>query len=139
MPIRNYTTGVSPERSATEITRALVKAGARGIAQEYDDTGHTIALEFAVPMAGAMLHYSLPVRSSEVHKVLQRQRVESRYQTVEHAERVTWRILRDWVLAQLAVIETGMVDLSEVMFPYMRTDTGDTAYARWLSQRMIEG
>ncbi|WP_189339127.1 hypothetical protein [Williamsia muralis] len=39
-----------------------------------------------------------------------------KYQTPEHALRVAWRITKDWVEAQLAIIETQMVTPAQV-FP----------------------
>ena len=35
------------------------------------------------------------------------------------ASRVAWRILKDWVKAQMAILETEMVDLQEIFLPYM--------------------
>lgn len=52
-------------------------------------------------------------------ETLKRDRVEKRYLTLEQANRVAWRIAHDWLRAQLAIIDAGMVTLPEVMFPYL--------------------
>ena len=39
--------------------------------------------------------------------------------TVEHAERVAWRIVKDWLEAQLAMIEADLVGLDEVLLPFL--------------------
>lgn len=136
MPLKDYTTSVSVHKSVGEITAVLVKSGARGIGQEYDEDGRLIGVEFVVTHHGLMLRYALPVRTEAVLAVLTGQRVEQRYRTPEQAERVAWRILRDWLIAQLAIIETGMVEFPEVMFPYMRTDGADgTVYQQWISSQ----
>lgn len=141
MPLANYTSTVAVSKSLAEITKALVRGGARGIAQEYGDmSGNVTALEFAIPMPGQhgqvhVLRYVLPLRPDEVRTVLTKQRVEARYLTPEHVERVTWRVLRDWVLAQVTMIESGMLTLPEVMFPYMRASDGDTVYQNWISSQ----
>lgn len=136
MPLKDYTTSVSVHKSVGEITAVLVKSGARGIGQEYDEDGRLIGVEFVVTHHGLMLRYALPVRTEAVLAVLTSQRVEQRYRTPEQAERVAWRILRDWLIAQLAIIETGMVEFPEVMFPYMRTDGADgTVYQQWISSQ----
>lgn len=141
MPLANYTSTVSPTKSLGEITKALVGAGARGIAQEYGGRdGSVTAVEFAIPMAGRheqahLLHFRLPLRPAEVRRVLTEQRVKAQYLSPEHVERVTWRVLRDWVLAQVAMIESGMLTLPEVMFPYMRAEDGDTVYQHWISSQ----
>lgn len=46
----------------------------------------------------------------------------------EQAERVVWRITRDWVRAQLAIIEAGMARLEQVMLPYAVTPSGRTLF-----------
>lgn len=38
---------------------------------------------------------------------------------MEQAHRTAWRIVKEWVVAQMALIETGMVDMEEVFLPYM--------------------
>ena len=32
---------------------------------------------------------------------------------------MAWRIIKDWVEAQMALLATGMVDLEEIFLPYM--------------------
>lgn len=137
MPLKDYTTVVTVHRSIGEITEALVKAGARGIGQEYDDDGHVAGLEFAIPVAGDMLRYALPVRAAAVAEVLTRQKVSPKYRERDHVERVAWRIMRDWVLAQLAIIETQMVTLPQVMLPYMRIDGDTTVYEKFAETRAL--
>lgn len=136
MPLKDYSTTVPVHRSIGEITEALVKAGARGVAQGYSAEGHVTGLEFAIPMPGGMAHYQLPVSADAVGKTLAKQKVQARFQAWEHVERVAWRIMRDWVLAQLAIIETQMVSLPQVMLPYLRTESGETVFERWESRQL---
>jgi hypothetical protein len=44
------------------------------------------------------------------------------------AERVSWRILKDWVEAQLALIESGQAEMGQVFMPYAMNDQGRTMY-----------
>ena len=37
------------------------------------------------------------------------------------ANRTAWRIIKEWILAQMALIETEMVTVEEVCLPYMLT------------------
>ena len=51
--------------------------------------------------------------------------------TEEQAEKVAWRILKDWVDAQMALIEIEMVKMEEVFLPYTIIDNfGTTVYER---------
>lgn len=137
MPLLNYTTKVAVGRTLQEITTKLVKAGARGVATEFDTHGRLVGVDFAIPVGGDTLHYTLPCRAAAVREVLKRQRVEARYLTAEHVERGAWRILGDWVAAQLAIIETEMVSLPQVMLPYMRTEDGSTVFERFETTRAL--
>ena len=49
---------------------------------------------------------------------------ESRHQ---QAIRTSWRILKDWVEVQMALLETGMVTMDEIFLPY-RLSGGQTFY-----------
>ncbi len=47
----------------------------------------------------------------------------------EQAGRVAWRIIKDWVDAQMAIVETEMVTIEQVFLPYMlMKDSGYTLY-----------
>jgi YD repeat-containing protein len=137
MALMNYTTKVPVGRTLQEITTKLVKAGARGVATEYDGHGRLVGIEFAIRHGNETLSYTLPCRVAAVREVLKRQRVEARYLTAEHMERVAWRILGDWVAAQLAIIETEMVSLPQIMLPYLRTEDGSTVFERFETTRAL--
>ena len=51
----------------------------------------------------------------------------------KQAERTAWRIVKEWVVAQMALIETEMVDMEEVFLPYMLA--GDRTLYDVLSER----
>ena len=40
---------------------------------------------------------------------------------MEQANRTAWRIIKEWIPAQMALIETEMVTVEEVFLPYMLT------------------
>ena len=45
----------------------------------------------------------------------------------QQAIRTSWRILKDWVETQMALLETGMVTMDEIFLPYMLSG-GQTFY-----------
>lgn len=135
MPLLNYTTSVSADTSIAAIQKALAKAGASAILHEFDDNGNIMALSFRIKMpspdAGGEVRdisFRLPTDWRAVQRRLQTQRVEPRYRTQEHALRVAWRITKDWVEAQLAIIESQMVTTAQVFLPYAVTSNGQTLY-----------
>jgi hypothetical protein len=135
-PLLNYTTTVAVGRTIGQIQGLLVEAGARQVMTEYDDVGRAMGIAFAVQTAHGPRTFVLPVNSGRVEAVLKRDKVPARYATPEHAERVAWRIVKDWVEAQLAIIRTEMVTLDQVMLPYMRGDNGRTIYELYVDRQL---
>jgi hypothetical protein len=84
-----------------------------------------------------MRHYLLPVRAERVEAVLKADKIPPRYKTAAQAERVAWRIVKDWLEAQLAIIRTEMVTLDQVMLAYMQVnENGDTVYDLYLGSQL---
>lgn len=128
MPLLNYTTSIAPTKTVMEIQSALAKAGASAIMANYDTEGNIVALSFEILADGQKIAFKLPTAWQPVQATLKRQRVSPKYQTPEHALRVAWRITKDWVEAQLAIIETQMVTTAQVFLPYAITRDGSTVY-----------
>jgi hypothetical protein len=128
MPLLNYTTTVSADKSIAAIQKVLAKAGASAILHEYDQNGNIMALSFRIKLDDKDISFRLPTDWRAVQQRLEAQRVEPRFRTQEHALRVAWRITKDWVEAQLAIIETHMVTTAQVFLPYAVTASGQTVY-----------
>jgi hypothetical protein len=139
----NYTTSIAPERTVAEIQQKLAKAGAFQILHEYrKGTGELIGLSFRIQTPFGNMAFELPARIEAVEAVLQKQvrKGDCRrgFATREQAVRVAWRILKDWIEAQLALIETGMVSLEQVMLPFAQNDKGQTLFEA-LAQKKFAG
>jgi len=117
MPILNYTTEIRAEKSIGEIQKMLTAHGADTIVIQYAD-GSPGALFFVVPTPYGKIPFRLPANIEAVKRVMERQRVRKKVPS-DMASRVAWRILKDWVKAQMAILETEMVDLQEIFLPYM--------------------
>jgi Fe-S cluster biosynthesis and repair protein YggX len=48
--------------------------------------------------------------------------------TFEQACRVAWRIIKDWLEAQMALIRTQQVEMAEIFLPYLIDKTGRTFF-----------
>ena len=115
MPIKNYTSNVEVIQSLAEIQGALAKGGATKIMVDYADgkpTGIVFALNTTIGPKG----FALPANVDGTVEVFRRQKVKA---DRAQAERTAWRTIRDWVLAQMAFIESGAVTMDEVFFPYL--------------------
>jgi len=136
MPLLNYTTSVPVSRTLGQVQALLVQAGATRIMVEYDTDRRPSDVAFRVATPHGDRDFVLPVNACRVEAVLAREKVERRYSTPEHAERVAWRIVKDWLEAQLAIIRTEMVTLDQVMLPYMAGDNGQTIYDLYVTQQL---
>lgn len=121
MPILNYTTKVPADKTASEIMAMLAAHGARQVMMDFGDDHQPVALKWRLETGGDSLAFSLPINVDKVFEVLTRQRVltNSPDRRREQAQRTAWRIVKEWVGAQLALIETEMVSMDEVFLPYM--------------------
>ena len=128
MPLLNYTTTIDAAKTVGEIEKNLAKHGARAILKNYDDNGHIATLSFTIPYGEQSIPYRLPVNPEAVLRVLERQNVPAKYKNKPQAIRVAWRIVKDWVEAQMAILETEMVEMKQIFLPYMLSDSGKTLY-----------
>lgn len=136
MALLNYRTSVKAGRSAGELQEMLAKAGASGVGLEYD-TGAPAALRFVIDGPLGRQSYLLPVNPGAVGEVLRREGSLKKLGSGIKPIDVAWRIVKDWVEAQLAIIQTEMVTLDQVMLPYMLTDTaGTTVYEAMLNRTL---
>lgn len=128
MPIKNYTTKVPANRSIQQIQDMLVAHGAMGVLMEYEQgTGRILALKFILDMEGKKLGFTLPVNWRLFQQVLKHQRVR-KWDDEDMCYRVAWRVIRDWVDAQMALYETQMVTMPQIFLPYFVTKTGQSLY-----------
>lgn len=128
MPLLNYTTVIAPQKTVMEIQALLAKGGASAIMANYDKEGNIIALSFQLTTDEGTVAFKLPTAWQPVLETLKRQGVSRNLQTPEQALRVAWRITKDWVAAQLAIIETRMVTTTQVFLPYAITRNGQTVF-----------
>lgn len=137
MPLLNYTTEVQVGRSVGQVHEILIKAGARSILSEFDEAGRPKGVSFLVETPHGPRGFRLPVNVDRVLSVLVKDRsVQPRFKTREQAERVAWRIAKDWLEAQLAIVATEMVSFDQVMLPYMQDGRGHTLYELYLDNAL---
>lgn len=132
MPIKNYTTEINVYRSAREIQDMLASHGATKIMVDYE-SGQPVGVTFAIDTELGVRGFSLPANVDGVRTVFAKQRVKAQ---PGQAERTAWRNIRDWIYAQMAIIEAGMVQMDEVFLPYLIDSHGNTLYQAYLSGQL---
>lgn len=135
MPILNYTTTIKAAKTVGEIQGILAAHGAESIQIGYERLGRDqppepTALTFVIAVEGQLVHFRLPCRWRGARRAMQRDRkVPPRLRTDEQALRVAWRILKDWVEAQMALLDAEQAELAEIFLPYaVNLDADQTMY-----------
>ncbi len=80
----------------------------------------------------------LPANVAGVQRALEKDRKRA---DRDQAERVAWRIVKDWLAAQMAILEAEMVEVDEIFLPYLLDRTGERTMfeAYKMNQFMMEG
>lgn len=130
MPIKNYTTSQSEESTVGRIMGSLAAKGARQVSITYDDQNRPSAISFMILFENYPIPFRLPCNFEGVFRSLRKQyktwqgknRFENNPESTAQARRVAWRIIQDWVEAQMALIEAEQASLAEVFLPYAQTN-----------------
>ena len=143
MGLLNYTTKIDADKTAAEIAKILSLHGASAVMTEYDpESSYVNALSFKIKMGDKELAFRLPTDWRPVYAVLTKDskmrdyhRGYNRWKSDKElqAVRTAWRIVKDWVQAQCALIETQMATTAQVFLPYAIMRDGKT-----LSEKVAE-
>jgi hypothetical protein len=142
MAIINYTTTISVHKTLGEIQKNLVEHGARKLMFDYDNNGHILSLSFSIATPNGDRGVKLPANVPAIFEVLKQQKKAGKIKTnpdYVQAERVAWRIIKDWVEAQMAILETRMVQFEEVFLPYMINNKGQIFFQAYQQNQLMGG
>lgn len=128
MALLNYTTKIDPDKSAQEIAKCLSMHGAQAVLTEYDkERGIVSAISFQIAMGDRKIGFRLPCDWKPVLEIMKRDpKIPRTYKNELQAVRTAWRIVKDWVEAQMALVETQMVTTQDVFLPYAVMRDGRT-------------
>lgn len=137
----NYTTTIDPLKTAGECVQRLAIHGASAIGMTYHD-GKPTGLHFAIQTVHGPRSYALPVNVTGTQKALEKawraNKIPRSRASMDQAERTSWRVLKDWLEAQLALIEAGVAEMPQVMLPYMVVGIdGETVWTRFLENEQL--
>src|SRR3954470_24580725 len=136
MGLLNYTTRIDADKTAQEIAKCLSSHGASSILTDYQD-GVLSAISFQITMGDQKMGFRLPCDWRPVFEIItkgkkrppdwqeqRRAHFDSEWRL--QAVRTAWRIVKDWVEAQMALVETQMVTAPQVFLPYAVMKDGRT-------------
>lgn len=128
MSLLNYTTKIDPDKTAQEIAKCLSLHGASAVLTEYDEKEQIVsAISFIIKMGEQQMKFRLPCDWHPVFEILKNDdKVPRNFKDKYQAVRTAWRIVKDWVEAQMALVETQMVTTAQVFLPYAVMKDGKT-------------
>lgn len=139
MALLNYSTYKKPEETLAEIQSILSEWGVQAVMTEYDGR-QVSAVAFKMQVGAHPMSFRLPCNWRAVHEVLKAHNKNRKHKGTGYARRlerkiddseaqaisVAWRIVKDWVEAQMALIEVNMATIPQVFLPYAVTRDGRT-------------
>ncbi len=134
MPILNFTTKIDAWKTCSEVQQILSKHNVTHFSIK-NEGSFPVALSFCVEFKGTPLNFLLPCNYKGVLACFKKDRkVPRSSENDEQALRTAWRIVKDWVEAQLALIESEQATIEQIFLPYLMSASGET-----LSDRMLNG
>lgn len=69
------------------------------------------------------INFKLPMKEEKIFQVFKIQnrqgKLANRYCDLDQARRTGWRIIKDWIDSQMALLEIEIVKFEEIFLPYM--------------------
>lgn len=120
------------------VQESLVAHGAIGIQMMYDGERRISALSFGLKHKDKKIAFKLPCEWRKFQRVLEIQEIK-RWDEDEFAYRVAWANIMDWVLAQMALYETDIVEMPQIFLPFAEGSDGRTLYEQLEEKQFLLG
>lgn len=136
--LKNFTTTIKASKTISEIEEILAANGAKGIMKGYDDEGQINLIYFLIETKQGNITYKLPCDHHRVRQTLidlkKQKKINisvNKSQDLDHAINVGWRIVKDWLYAQLSMIRIELTSLEQIFLPYAYNPrTGQTFFEK---------
>lgn len=136
MGLKNTSTQSPVANMLNEIQKALIRVGATGMQYKFGDAGKIVGLAFGLSIQGNDIGFVLPIRIDKVKAVLKKDN-NKRWDDDDYVYRVAWACMRDWVVAQMAMLETEQVDPLQAFLSYAQDKSGMTVYEKITSGNLL--
>lgn len=122
MGLKNYSTKIPANKTISEIEESLLQHGATDLWKSYGANKEILSLAFAVPTEHGKIPFKLIINIEAVRQIIREQHQKgdaraisnAQAQDIEQARNVGWRILKDWIDAQMALVEVKMRKIEQV-------------------------
>ena len=136
MPILNYTTKVPAAKTVSQIQEVLGAKGACRVSVDYVNSKAS-AITFGLKIGVSEVGFKLPCNVSGVAQALKKTNPRGNaWKDSAQVERIAWRIVKDWVEAQMALVEANQAEIGEVFLPYAVHNDGQTFFQHFKSNQL---
>lgn len=126
MAVKNITTNIAPEKTIMEIEQILARFGAKAILKQYEGR-FPIGICFQLETEGGLIPFKLPMKIEQARMIIiqavNERKLVRKFKweplLTEKALMVGWRIIKDWIYAQLSLIEMNYAQAIEIFLPYI--------------------
>lgn len=141
--LKNYSSEASESSIFEAIRKSLAAHKAKRIMFDYDDEGRATSIEFVVELGRTSYTFKLPARFEEAEPLVAEARKAARMGATSgealsnQAYRAVWATIRDWVDAQMALIDIGASRIEEVFLPYLVVGEDRTLFEEFAEQKKL--
>lgn len=140
--IKNYRSRGELPTIFETIRRSLATHGAKRVVFEHDEEGQANAISFTMNVQGHRFTYHMPNYLEGVTELVEQAYREmgrpiAGERLAEQSYITSWANLRDWVLAQMALVDSSnrRVPVEQIFFPYLLDEeSGKTAYDEFIER-----
>lgn len=134
----NYTTTMSPEKTAAECVLALGRYGASQVTLFFGVRRTPTGMTFVIETEQGQRAYKIGVDVARTTRALSgAPGVPRKNSGRDQAERTAWKTLRDWLDFNLRMIETGLMEAEEVLLPYSVNEQGRSMWEVMAERRSV--
>lgn len=135
----NYTTTIAADKSADQCLALLRQYGASRISVAYRKDKSPLGITFVIDTKWGERAYEVVADYEGTREALlkayRERRIDRRYSEPDQAARTAWRVIKDWLEANLAMIEAGLSKPEKVLLPYMLVDPKTSLYDAYDEQQ----
>jgi len=117
MAIKNAYTKSSLEDIINHIQKTLITHEARKMQYDYEN-GVILGMNFGIMLGDKLIGIKMPAKIQEAESILKKQGLYNPTKK-DHALRVAWANIRDWVDSQMAMIDLGQVKMAQAFMGYV--------------------
>lgn len=124
----------SSKNTFDKIQKILAENGAKKVMFDYNNDGTVQSLSFAIEVSGRIVGFRLPAMVENVFQMLygdlSKKFPDRTEKYLEQSYMTAWANIRDWIDAQMALVQTRQVEIAQVFLPYMVVNENQTLYEK---------